>query len=101
MSGASDPRRTALYQDAVIAAARALEDTGWLGPTLARIAAGKVAGPLLDVFTAHAEAGSRVMYDQDGNPRCSWCRRVPGGEGFACKCRRGLAGASGGKGAGA
>ena len=97
MSGAGNPRQTAYYRDAVIAARGVIERETTMRAAGADALAEAVAERLLGDFLALAEESATVVLRLDGTgPACSWCNalagpRIPPGHpqyGIFCTCRR-------------
>jgi hypothetical protein len=97
MSGADYPRRTAYFRDALIIARSVIEDSGLLSRDDGDKLADTLTARLLGDFLHMAEAGSQVMFGEDGQgPFCSWCGRRPGPKipaghfqhGLFCDCHR-------------
>jgi hypothetical protein len=97
VSGADNPRRTAYFRDAVIAARAVIErETTMRAPEADRLAEA-VAERLLGDFLAVAEESAWVALTPDGTgPVCTWCGAMPGPRlqlwhpqyGLFCTCRR-------------
>lgn len=97
MSGAANPRSTAYYRQALAICRTVIEDSGLLSRADTDKLAEAVTERLLGDFLWMAEAGSQVMFSQDGQgPFCSWCGRMPGPKlssfhpqyGMFCDCKR-------------